>query len=75
MDNRGGIPSGTVVVVASASAVNYVGLTVITASDLVYEDGKGQTTTLSAVPAGITITCVIRVVSTCSGVVLAYQGV
>lgn len=71
---NGQTPSGTVVVTAAATQVDYVGLTVITASDLVYVDSKGQTTTLSAVPAGITINCKIQVVSTCSGVVLGYQA-
>lgn len=70
---NGQTPSGTVVVTASASQVDYVGLTVITASDLTYVDSNAATTTLTAVPAGITINCKIAVVSTCTGVVIGYK--
>lgn len=66
------IASGTVVVTASANPVSYVGLVVITASDLTYKDGLGATTTLTGVPAGITIACQITAVTTVSGVVLGY---
>lgn len=68
------IPAGTVVVTASASAVDYVGLLVISSSDLTYIDDLGATTTLTAVPAGVNIICRIRKVTTCSGVVLAYKS-
>lgn len=66
-------PSGTVVVTASSSPVDFVGLTVLTASDLTYRDSKAQSTVLTAVPAGITINCRIDQVTVCSGVVLGYQ--
>lgn len=65
-------PSGVEVVTAAATPVNYVGLTVITASNLVFVDSLGVTTTLTAVPVGTVIRCRIVVVSTCSGVVLGH---
>lgn len=69
---NGQTPGGTVVVTAGSTAVDFVGVTVISASDLTYVDGKGATTTLTAVPAGITINCRIISVPVCSGVVLGY---
>jgi len=65
-------PRGTVVIVAGSTPVNYMGLTVLTTSDLVYIDGVGATTTLTAVAAGITIPVQITKVTTCTGVVLGY---
>ncbi len=67
------VPSGTVKVVASASPVNYIGLTVISLSDLTYVDSLGQTTTLVGVQPNIFIRCQIVVVSTCTGDVLGHQ--
>jgi hypothetical protein len=66
-------PSGTQVVVAGAGQVNYIGLLVITSSNLTYVDALGQTTTLTAVPAATKIDCQITNVSVASGVVLGYQ--
>lgn len=72
--NLQGIPAGTVVVTASASFVDYIGLQVLTASDLTYVDGLGATTTLTAVPAGTLIICKVVKVTTCSAIVLAYKA-
>lgn len=71
---NGQTPSGTVVVTAASTQVDYVGLTVLTTSDLTYVDSLGATTTLTAVAAGITINCKIAQVTTASGVVLAYKA-
>jgi hypothetical protein len=65
-------PRGTVVVSASATPVNFMGLTVLTTSDLTYVDSLGVTTTLTAVAAGITILVQVTKVTTCTGVVLGY---
>jgi len=72
-------PSGSEVVVAGSGPVDYVGLEVITASDLVYVDSQGNTTTLTAgagtgpVPAGMSILCRIVKVTTASGAVLGLK--
>jgi hypothetical protein len=66
--------SGTTVITAGSSAVNYVALQVITSSDLTYVDGNTATTTLTAVPAGTRIDCIVTKVTTCSGVVLGYTA-
>lgn len=67
------VAAGAVVIVAGVTPVNYVGLGVITASDITFQDGKGQSVALTAVPAGMTLPVVVRQVTVCSGVVLGYQ--
>lgn len=66
------IASGTDVVVADTDPVNYVGLLVLSASDLTYVDGRGFTTALTACPAGVTIAARVVQVTVCTGVVLGY---
>lgn len=72
--NHQGIPSGVAVVVAGAGFVDYIGLQVLTASDLTFLDSLGTTSTLTAVPAGSTIICKVVKVTTCSGVVLGSRA-
>lgn len=67
-------PPGTELVTASGNAVDYVGLTVLTASDITYTDSLGGVTVLTAVPAGITIMCQIVKVTVCSAIVLAMKN-
>lgn len=65
-------PAGNAVVVAAATPVDYVGLQVITASDITYTDSLGNVIALTAVPAGTVILCQIVKVTVCSAVVLGF---
>lgn len=73
---NGQTPAGTEVAVAGA-AVNYVGVTVIVAGDLVYTDSQGNVTSLTganAPPAGLTINCAIQKVTTIGGTAIGYKA-